>query len=222
MPRSWILPRTPTRPSPATVAAPPAPVPLVALLVAALLLVTGCTSNKGDKGEPTTTGQSQTSGTIAAAKTLRIDIRSSAQGPERAFNSKAAAKKATPNMERFLHRYLSVAFLDPAQEKNGWRDLLVLFDGSVKAAAKRDLDSLSLGSDAAEIKSVQPDKAKASVLFFYRGSRPAGATVKLNFEGSAEAEKGTGPVRMESVFQMLSTPQGWRIAAYQSRTGEAG
>jgi hypothetical protein len=219
MPRSWILPRTPTRPSPATVAAPPAPVPLIALLVAALLLVTGYTS---DKGEPTTTGQSQTSGTIAAAKTLRIEIRSSAQGPERAFNPKAAAKKATPNMERFLHRYLSVAFLDPAQEKNGWRDLLVLFDGSVKAAAKRDLDSLSLGSGAAEIKSVQPDKAKASVLFFYRGSRPAGATVKLNFEGSAEAEKGTGPVRMASVFQMLSTPQGWRIAAYQSRTGEAG
>src|SRR5262245_30398147 len=184
MPRSWILPRMPIRTSPATVTAPPALVPLVALLVAALLLVTGCTS---DKSEPrSTTGQSQTSGTIAAAKTLRIEIKSAAQGPERAFNPKAAAKKATPNMERFLHQYLTVAFLDPAQEKNGWRDLLALFDGSVKAAAKRDLDSLSLGSDAAEIKSVQPDKAKASVVFLYRGSRPAGATVKLNFEGSAE------------------------------------
>jgi hypothetical protein len=219
MPRSWILPRTPIRPTPTTVTAPPALVSLVALLVAAVLLVTGCTS---DKGEPTTTGQSQTSGTIAAVKSLRIEMRSSAQGPERAFNAKAAAKKATPNMERFLHRYLTVAFLDPGQQKDGWRDLLVMFDGSVKAAAKRDLDSLSLGSGAAEIKSVQPDKAKASVVFFYRGSRPAGATVKLNFEGSAEAEKGTGPVRLQSVFQMLSTAQGWRIAAYQSRTGEAG
>jgi hypothetical protein len=199
--------------------APPALVSLVALLVAAVLLVTGCTS---DKGEPTSTGQSQTSGTIAAAKSLRIEMRSSALGPERAFNAKAAAKKATPNMERFLHRYLTVAFLDPGQQKNGWRDLLVLFDGSVKAAAKRDLDSLSLGSGAAAVKSVQPDAAKASVLFFYRGSRPAGATVKLNFEGSAEAEKGSGPVRLQSVFQMLSTPQGWRIAAYQSRTGETG
>jgi hypothetical protein len=219
MPRSWILPRTPIRPTPTTVTAPPALVSLVALLVAAVLLATGCTS---DKGEPTTTGQSQTSGTIAAVKSLRIEMRSSAQGPERAFNAKAAAKKATPNMERFLHRYLTVAFLDPGRQKDGWRDLLVMFDGSVKAAAKRDLDSLSLGSGAAEIKSVQPDKAKASVVFFYRGSRPAGATVKLNFEGSAEAEKGTGPVHLQSVFQMLSTAQGWRIAAYQSRTGEAG
>jgi hypothetical protein len=125
-------------------------------------------------------------------------------------------------MERFLHRYLTVAFLDPGQRQTGWRDLLTLFDGSVKAAAKRDLDALSLGSGAAEIKSVEPDTAKASVLFFYRGGRPAGATVKLSFKGSAEAEKGTGPVRLQSVFQMLSTPQGWRIAAYQSRTGEAG
>jgi ABC-type glycerol-3-phosphate transport system substrate-binding protein len=63
-------------------------VPLAALLVAALLLVTGCTS---DKGEPSTTGQSQTSGTIAAAKSLRIEVWCSAQGPERAFNAKAAA-----------------------------------------------------------------------------------------------------------------------------------
>jgi hypothetical protein len=125
-------------------------------------------------------------------------------------------------MERFLRQYLTVAFLDPGQQKTGWRDLLTLFDGSVKAAAKRDLDSLSLGSGAAEVKSVQPDAAKASVLFLYRGSRPAGATVKLSFEGSAEVEKGTGPVHLQSVFQLLSTPQGWRIAAYQSRTGEAG
>jgi hypothetical protein len=215
MSRSWILLRTPIRPTPTTVT-PPA----LVLLVGVLLLVAGCTAS--DKGEPGTTGQSQTSATTAAAKPLRIEIRSSAQGPERSFNAKVAAKRATPNMERFLKQYLTVAFLDPGQQKSGWRDLLVLFDGSVKAAAKRDLDSLSLGSGAADIKSVEPDRAKAAVLFFYRGSRPAGATVKLNFEGSAEAEKGSGPVRLQSVFQMLSTRQGWRIAAYQSRTGEAG
>jgi hypothetical protein len=221
MPRSWILLRTPIRPAP-TVTAPPALVPLVALLVAALLLVAGCTSDNDEPGGTGQSQQSQTSGTVAAVKSLRIEVKSAAQGPERAFNAKAAAKKATPNMERFLRQYLTVAFLDPGQQKTGWRDLLTLFDGSVKAAAKRDLDSLSLGSGAAEVKAVQPDAAKASVLFFYRGSRPAGATVKLSFEGSAEVEKGTGPVRLQSVFQLLSTPQGWRIAAYQSRTGEAG
>jgi hypothetical protein len=219
MPRSTILPTTPIRSSPAAVTAP-ASAPLLALLLSVvLLLAAGCTSGKRDQGA---TGQSQTSATTAPAKPLKIEVRAAAQGPEHGFNAKLAAQKAIPNLQRFLQRYLSVAFLDPEQQRSGWRDLLTLFDGSVQGAAKRDIDSLSLGSDAAQIKSVQPDSAAASVLFLYRGGRPAGATVKLSFKGSAEAERGSGPVRMRSVFQLLSTPAGWRIAAYQSRTGASG
>ncbi len=182
-------------------------------------LAAGCTSGKRDQGA---SGPSETSAAAAPAKPLKVEIKASAAGPERGFNPRIAAQKASPNMQKFLQRYLSVAFLDPGQQRSGWRDLLTLFDGSVQGAAKRDIDSLSLGSDAAQVKAVQPDSAKASVLFLYEGGRPAGATVKLSFKGSAEAEKGSGPVRMRSVFQMLSTPVGWRIAAYQSRTGEAG
>jgi hypothetical protein len=179
----------------------------------------GCTSGKRDQGN---SGQSQTSAAVEpTAKPLKVEIRASAAGPERGFSPKVAAQKASPNMQRFLQRYVSVAFLDPGQQRSGWRDLLALFDGSVQAAAKRDIESLSLGSDAAQIRSVQPDSAKASVLFLWRGGRPAAATVKLTFKGSAEAGKGSGPVRMRSVFQMLSTPAGWRIAGYESRTGEA-
>jgi hypothetical protein len=220
LPRSTILPTTPTRPRPAAKTAP-ASAPLLALLVTAALLLgaAGCTSGKRDQGNA---GPSQTSAAVEpTAKPLKVEIRASAAGPERGFNPKVAAQKASPNMQRFLQRYLSVAFLDPGQQRSGWRDLLALFDGSVQAAAKRDIESLSLGSDAAQIKSVQPDSAKASVLFLWRGGRPAAATVKLTFKGSAEAEKGSGAVRMRSVFQMLSTPMGWRIAGYQSRTGEA-
>lgn len=199
----------------------PARTPLLALLLAVVVvLAAGCTSGKRDQGAP---GQSQTSATAApAARPLKVEVRAAAQGPEHGFNAKVAAQKASPNMEKFLQRYLSVAFLTPKQQRSGWRDLLTLFDGSVQGAAKRDINSLSLGSDAAAIKSVRPASAKASVLFLYRGGRPAGATVKLSFKGSADAEKGSGPVRMRSVFQMLSTPLGWRIVAYQSRTGASG
>ena len=210
MPRSTILPTTSIRPRPATV---------LALLIAAVLpLAAGCTSDKRDQGA---TGQSQTSVAAAPAKPLKVEIRATAAGPERGFNAKIAAQKASPNMEKFLQRYLSVAFLHPEQRRSGWRELITLFDGSVQGAARRDIDSLSLGSDAARVKSVRPESAKASVYFLWRGGRPAGATVKLTFKGSAEADKGSGPVRMRSVFQMMSTPMGWRIAGYQSRTGDA-
>jgi hypothetical protein len=186
-----------------------------------VLLAAGCTSGRRDQGG-TGPGQSQTSATTAPAKPLKVEVRAAAQGPEHGFDAKAAAQKATPNLQRFLQHYLSVAFLDPGQQRSGWRDLLTLFDGSVQGAARRDLDSLSLGSAATQVKSVQPDGATASVLFLYRGGRPAGATVKLSFKGSAQADGGSGPVRMRSVFQLLSTPAGWRIAAYQSRTGASG
>lgn len=218
MPRSTNLPTTPIRPRPAAVTAP-ASAPLLALLIAAaLLLAAGCTSDKRDQGA---TSQSQTSAAAAPAKPLKVEIRATAAGPERGFNAKIAAQKASPNMEKFLQRYLSVAFLHPEQQRSGWRDLITLFDGSVQGAARRDVDSLSLGSDAAQVKSVRPESAKASVFFLWRDGRPAGATVKLTFKGSADAEKGSGPVRMRSVFQMVSTPMGWRIAGYQSRTGDA-
>jgi hypothetical protein len=217
-PRSTILPTTPSRSSQAAVTAP-ASAPLVAFVLGVvLLLVAGCTSGKRDQGT-SAPSQSQTSATAPPAKPLTVEVRAAAQGPQHGFDAKAAARKATPNLQRFLQRYLSAAFLDPKQQRSGWRDLLTLFDGSVQAAARRDIDSLSLGSDAARVRSVQPDGANASVLFLYRGGRPAGATVKLSFKGSAEADGGRGPVRMRSVFQLLSTPVGWRIAAYQSRTG---
>ncbi|HEX6676084.1 MAG TPA: hypothetical protein VF486_13760 [Actinomycetes bacterium] len=185
-----------------------------------VVALAGCTSGKHEQGGAS--GPSQTSAAATPAKPLKVEIKASAAGPERGFNPRIAAAKASPNMQKFLQRYLSVAFLDPKQQRSGWHDLLNLFDGSIQGAAKRDINSLSLGADAAQVQSVQPDSAKASVLFLYRGGQPAGATVKLSFKGSAVAEKGRGPVRLRSVLQMLSTPAGWRIAAYQSRTGEAG
>jgi len=146
-------------------------------------------------------------------------VKAGAQGPERGFNPRIAAQRATPGVEQFLSRYLTVAFLDPGQQRAGWRDLLVLFDTPVQQAARRDLDSLSLGAVAAEVKTVRPGPARAAVTFLYQGGRPVGATVKLAFDGSADVEQGTGPVRLRSVFQLLWTTQGWRIASYQSQTG---
>jgi hypothetical protein len=208
----------PHRPLPSAVTAPSASAAFAAILVAAALLLAGCTSGEPEQAAT----RSQTSTTTAPAKPLRVQVKSAAQGPSRGFNAKVAAKRADPNMERFLHRYLTLAFLDRGQQQAGWRGLVTLFDGSVQKAARRDINSLSLGAAADKVKQVRPEKATAAVLYFYPGGRPAGATVKLAFKGEAQAEKGSGPVRLRAVFQLLSTPQGWRIAAYQSRTGEAG
>jgi hypothetical protein len=51
------------------------------------------------------------------------------------------------------------------------------------------------------------------------GPRPVAATVRLAFDGTAATAKGSGPVRLRSVLQLLWTRSGWRIAAFDSRTG---
>ncbi|HYT26577.1 MAG TPA: hypothetical protein VEP73_08880 [Actinomycetota bacterium] len=193
----------------------------VAAALAVALLLASCTSGKRSSapapGQPSTSGAA--AGTTTPAAPLRLDLVADAQGPERGFDPKVAARRATPAARQFLTRYVGVAFLDPGQRRAGWRDLLALFDGPLQPAARRDLDSLSLGTAAAQVKRVQPRLAKASVTFLYRGGRPVGATARLAFDGAADTEQGTGPVRLRSIFQLLWTAKGWRIAAYQSQTG---
>jgi hypothetical protein len=53
----------------------------------------------------------------------------------------------------------------------------------------------------------------------FDGGRAIAATVQLSFDGTADSSQGSGPVRLRSVLQLLGGKSGWRIAAYQSRTG---
>jgi hypothetical protein len=43
--------------------------------------------------------------------------------------------------------------------------------------------------------------------------------VRLSFDGTADSPQGSGPVRLRSVLQLLGGQPGWRIAAYDSKTG---
>jgi hypothetical protein len=185
----------------------------VALLAAALLLA-ACTSG----GDRAAGGAAAPATTAAPARPLKVTLRTTARGPERGFNAKRAAKQAAPGIERFLDRYLTVAFVDAAGGEGGWDRLLALFDQPVRAAARKELDALSLGAAAPTVTSVQPGRASARATVLY-GTRPAAATVRLAFDGTAATAKGSGQVHLRSVLQLLWTRGGWRIAAFDSRTG---
>jgi hypothetical protein len=202
-----MVPVFPNRP-------PPSLARSVALLAAALLLV-ACTSggdrDAGGAGERPAT-------TAAPARPLKVTLQTTARGPERAFNAKAAARKAAPGIERFLDRYLTVAFVDAAGGGGDWDRLLAMFDRPVRAAARKQLNALSLGAAAPTVTVVQPGRANARATVLYR-TQPAAATVRLAFDGTATTAKGSGQVHLRSVLQLLRTRQGWRIAAFDSRTG---
>jgi hypothetical protein len=185
-------------------------------VVAVVLAVAACTSGKRHPS-----GQAAPTTVAAPAAPLRIALRTSATGASSSAGAKRAAKQAAPGLERFLGRYLTAAFLQPAGGRSGWDGLLAMFDPPVRAAARRQLDALSLGGAAGRVTAVRPGRADARAVLLLNGGRPAAATVRLAFDGTAATSQGNGPVHLRSAFQLLATGDGWRIAAFTSRTGSA-
>jgi hypothetical protein len=188
---------------------------LAVLLTA--VLVAGCTS--GDRPEPSGPPSGPASTAAPPAEPLRVQLITTAKSPPDGLTAKRAAQEAAPGLERFLDRYLTAAFVEAAGGEAGWDGLLGLFDKPVKAAARKQLDALSLGAAAAKVSAVRPHRASARAVVLYGDRRPAAATVRLAFDATADTAQGSGQVHLRSVLQLLATGEGWRIAAFDSRTG---
>jgi hypothetical protein len=189
----------------------------LASALAGVLLAAGCTSGGGSDGG----GQASEppASSAAPAQPLRVKLVTMAKVPPGGPSASRAAKQAEPGLERFLDRYLTAAFVDAAGGEGGWDGLLGLFDKPVRASARKQLDALSLGADAAKVSAVRPSRASARAVVLYGSQRPAAATVRLAFDGTADTAQGSGQVHLRSVLQLLATGEGWRIAAFDSRTG---
>jgi hypothetical protein len=189
----------------------------LAVLLTAVLLVAGCTS--GDRPEPSGPAGGPASTAAPPAEPLRVRLVATAKSPPEGLSAKRAAQRAAPGLERFLDRYLTAAFVEAAGGEAGWDGLLGLFDKPVKASARKQLDALSLGAAASKVTAVRPHRASARAVVLYGDRRPAAATVRLAFDATADTAQGSGQVHLRSVLQLLATGEGWRIAAFDSRTG---
>jgi hypothetical protein len=186
-------------------------------VLAGVLLAAGCTSGGGSQGDGQASGPPASS--AGQAQPLQVKLVTMAKVPPGGPSAKRAARQAEPGLERFLDRYLTAAFVDAAGGEGGWNGLLGLFDKPVRASARKQLNALSLGADAAKVSAVRPGRASARAVVLYGPKRPAAATVRLAFDGTADTAKGSGPVHLRSTLQLLSTRSGWQIAAFDSRTG---
>jgi hypothetical protein len=190
---------------------------LVASLLASALLAAGCTS--GGRSESGGQATGSTAAPAAPARPLQVQVVATAKVPPGGLGAKQAAQRAAPGLEKFLDRYLTEAYLDAAGGKADWNGLLGLFDTPVRASARKQLDALSLGAAAPQISAVRPSRASARAVVLYGPQRPEAATVRLAFDATADTAQGSGQVHLRSVLQLLATGEGWRIAAFDSRTG---
>ena len=182
-----------------------------------VLLAGGCTSGGGSGTGGQAPGSS--AAPAAPAQPLKVELVTMAKVPPGGPSPKRAATQAEPGLERFLDRYLTVAFVNAAGGETGWDGLIGLFDKPVRASARKQLDALSLGADARKVSAIRPSRASARAVVLYGEQRPEAATVRLAFDGTADTAKGSGQVHLRSVLQLLATGDSWRIAAFDSRTG---
>jgi len=190
-----------------------------AVLLAAVLLAAGCTS--GGRSEGGGQAATPTSAPAAPAEPLKVQLVATAKVPPGGLSAGRAARRAAPGLERFLDRYLSAAYVNAAGGEAGWDGLLGLFDAPVRAAARKQLNALSLGEAAPTVTAVRPGRATAKAVVLYGAKRPEAATVRVAFDGTADTAQGSGPVHLRSVLQLLAAGDSWRIAAFDSRTGSA-
>ena len=193
----------------------PAHKPVTTALATALLIlvVGGCTGGGDGDGQPSPAS------TTAPPPPLTVEVTVKALDVPKGMQPQAAADRAKPDLTRLLHTYLTLAFLDPGQRQKGYRDLLALFDERVRAEAQHELSSLSL-SGVQGVRLVRPERATADAVVLYNGRAPGAATVRLDFSGTAEAEQGSGPVRLQAALQLMASGEGWRIAAYSTNLTE--
>jgi hypothetical protein len=182
-----------------------------------VLLAGGCTSGGGSGTDGQAPGSS--AAPAAPAQPLKVELVTMAKVPPGGPSPKSAATQAEPGLERFLDRYLTVAFVNAAGGEAGWDGLIGLFDKPVRASARKQLDALSLGADARKVSAIRPSRASARAVVLYGEQRPEAATVRLAFDGTADTAQGSGQVHLRSVLQLLATGDSWRIAAFDSRTG---
>jgi hypothetical protein len=188
--------------------------------VAAVLVVAGVGGCTGDQGEAPPSASSPPATATPAAIGISVRVRASAAGDGRGPALARAAATATPELQRFLTRYLTIA-LDPGKARGGYRELGAFFDPALRKAAARDRPALTLGAGGTRVTAVSAKPATAVSTFLIEGSRPIAATVRLSVNGTVSGAEGApAPLSIRSTLNLERGKGGWHIVDYttQART----
>lgn len=191
--------------------------PLVpALVMSIAVLVTGCVGGGDGRGSPGAPAARPTP-THASATSNPLTVKVTALGDGDAATLQRAATAATPELQRFLARYVAIAFA-PSKPVDPRGEFAALFDAPVRGRLQRDIAALSLGPGSERVSSVRLDPVTATAVLYARRGKPLASTVRLGVEGMAVRGDAETPISMRSTFQMLRGTGGWVIVAYDSQT----
>jgi hypothetical protein len=181
---------------------------LATALVMVAVLGTGCTRAK-DRASPDTT--------IAPSPPIEVQLRPSGAAVESDDPYRLQVAKAVPELDRFLTRFLHVAF-NPAAARGGYAGFTKFFIADLQTQVNRDMASLTLGPGGARVeRMVATEPALAVTKVLLRKNKPLAASVILTLEGTASTGDQEGAVSLDADLYLLRGKGGWTIASYDSK-----
>lgn len=132
--------------------------------------------------------------------------------------SDASREAAVEEVHLLLDDLYTLGFVDPDRWQDGtFPGLADFFDGPAARQAVEDLDDLTLGTAATQLRRVEPRRSRLVVsLLFDEEEAPVSAFAETAFRAGGTASDGTG-VRIEHEARFLLRPSagGWRIVGYE-------
>ena len=130
----------------------------------------------------------------------------------------AELQEAAEQIRDSLSDMYTVGFVDPGKWRNGsFPELYRAFVEEIEPKVREDLDNLSVGSDAANIESVDPISGRLSVRFLINAEQELiGATAHTTFAANATAASDGGPVAIQhdGTYYLEPVDDLWLINAY--------
>lgn len=125
---------------------------------------------------------------------------------------------AAEQVRETLNQMYSVGFVDTTKWKNGtFPELYAAFTEDLEPKVRQDIENLSVGSDAANIATVDPLSGRLSVRFLVNAEQELiGATAHTTFAANATATSDGGPVAIQhdGTYYMEPVEDTWLINAY--------
>lgn len=190
----------------------PAGLAVLALGVFGLLKVTGAGPGGGRAASATPT-QGVPSFRFAVTRAVPLSTTSTKRESLASLANQAASEITT-----IITRLYTEAFLDPANWRAGsYANVWPLFDSGAGAAARKDVQALTAGTDAgSRFVAVEPVAGTLVIrVLMDESDRPSIAVAIVTFSADATATAGGLTTLVSSAqFILHETPNGWRIYSF--------
>jgi hypothetical protein len=134
------------------------------------------------------------------------------------------SKPTAADVATFMTALYKAQFLDPANWQNGdYSSAWAMYDGQALSDAKKNVDVLTLGTDAgSKYDTVTPSPAKQNLpvkVLLDAKNKPMQAVATVTFTAKAKGSDGTTTITSQGQYLLAASGGGWKVYGFSVTQG---